>query len=529
MNLSKTDASMVLDRDGKNISDKIGNLNKKVSSISLGVGIIPEQFPKLTGEVDETLMVQRAIDSIPEGGKITLTKIYNITTVNIKSNINIEGKGQEVSGFKSTANVIVNVLNGSVRWNLSNLGIWGSVTTSIGINLAGGSRGIADFSIRNLYIKTCLVGMKTYFSWAFTVDRVRFQDCITGIVMESQSNQGNFLACSFKVKSKLADIINCSAINFIGCEFAGNNHDGSIPISLYQSTAINFNGNYVEHFAPNIPLFEIGTVTSTTCKAISITGNYISHATSGEMVRLYTVGGLNISNNYISKFTIGYLIEDKVGNAKGIVMKGNDGYEVERNLTNFIPNYGFFAWTGGEDAFPDEMVATSSSVTGARGSDGSLQIVTTVDTQGFSCLVNESNIAYGTLEIEVKSSIDVVVYIDLLADSVYSNVGIPLKAGVYTKVSLIKYLKATSLTALRIRFSKIGTHNIKSIRMYRGVVELERDKSPALISSNKPSHGTFKRGQISTNPSPSANGYLGWICVEDGTPGTWKGHGRIEA
>lgn len=35
LNLSKTDASMVLDRDGKNISDKIGNLNKKLAQYLL--------------------------------------------------------------------------------------------------------------------------------------------------------------------------------------------------------------------------------------------------------------------------------------------------------------------------------------------------------------------------------------------------------------------------------------------------------------------------------------------------------------
>ena len=44
-----------------------------------------------------------------------------------------------------------------------------------------------------------------------------------------------------------------------------------------------------------------------------------------------------------------------------------------------------------------------------------------------------------------------------------------------------------------------------------------------------PSDGTYKRGDIVYNSAPSAGGYVGWICVTAGTPGTWKGFGSIEA
>ena len=37
-----------------------------------------------------------------------------------------------------------------------------------------------------------------------------------------------------------------------------------------------------------------------------------------------------------------------------------------------------------------------------------------------------------------------------------------------------------------------------------------------------PTAGTWKKGDFSFNFNPSAGGVLGWVCVEDGTPGTWK-------
>lgn len=44
-----------------------------------------------------------------------------------------------------------------------------------------------------------------------------------------------------------------------------------------------------------------------------------------------------------------------------------------------------------------------------------------------------------------------------------------------------------------------------------------------------PTTGTWNVGDIVRNLNPSAGGYLGWVCVASGTPGTWKGYGLIEA
>jgi hypothetical protein len=44
-----------------------------------------------------------------------------------------------------------------------------------------------------------------------------------------------------------------------------------------------------------------------------------------------------------------------------------------------------------------------------------------------------------------------------------------------------------------------------------------------------PGSETWARGDIVYNTAPAALGFVGWVCVTAGTPGTWKGFGVIEA
>lgn len=44
-----------------------------------------------------------------------------------------------------------------------------------------------------------------------------------------------------------------------------------------------------------------------------------------------------------------------------------------------------------------------------------------------------------------------------------------------------------------------------------------------------PASGTYDRGAIWLNDLPAAGGFIGWVCVTAGTPGTWKTFGAISA
>ena len=46
---------------------------------------------------------------------------------------------------------------------------------------------------------------------------------------------------------------------------------------------------------------------------------------------------------------------------------------------------------------------------------------------------------------------------------------------------------------------------------------------------NPPTDGDFKQGDIMWNSNPVPTGYLGWVCVRDGTPGEWKAFSPINS
>lgn len=42
-----------------------------------------------------------------------------------------------------------------------------------------------------------------------------------------------------------------------------------------------------------------------------------------------------------------------------------------------------------------------------------------------------------------------------------------------------------------------------------------------------PTNGTYRLGDIVWNNNPQPTGYVGWVCIREGTPGEWKAFGQI--
>lgn len=49
-----------------------------------------------------------------------------------------------------------------------------------------------------------------------------------------------------------------------------------------------------------------------------------------------------------------------------------------------------------------------------------------------------------------------------------------------------------------------------------------------ITAAAAPTSGTWSLGALVYNSAPAAGGFIGWVCVTAGTPGTWKGWGAIE-
>lgn len=47
------------------------------------------------------------------------------------------------------------------------------------------------------------------------------------------------------------------------------------------------------------------------------------------------------------------------------------------------------------------------------------------------------------------------------------------------------------------------------------------------VSDNIPTTGFYNKGDIVWNNNPKPTGYVGWICIREGTPGLWKTFGNI--
>jgi hypothetical protein len=74
-----------------------------------------------------------------------------------------------------------------------------------------------------------------------------------------------------------------------------------------------------------------------------------------------------------------------------------------------------------------------------------------------------------------------------------------------------------------------------------GVANIDADVSlstagPVKIDGRKmqngaaiPTAGVYAVGDIVWNTNPTPTGYVGWVCVRDGTPGTWKAFGAISS
>ena len=93
----------------------------------------------------------------------------------------------------------------------------------------------------------------------------------------------------------------------------------------------------------------------------------------------------------------------------------------------------------------------------------------------------------------------------------------------------------------------LGTQGSDNARMHVygklgvGVANIESDVSlstsgPVKIHGRKmengaavPTAGVYAVGDIVWNTNPAPTGYVGWVCVRDGTPGIWKAFGAISS
>ena len=107
------------------------------------------------------------------------------------------------------------------------------------------------------------------------------------------------------------------------------------------------------------------------------------------------------------------------------------------------------------------------------------------------------------------------------------------------------YTAKAELDNVILLYADIALTEIAGFSVYGklgvGVTNIDADVSlstagPVKIDGRKmengaaaPTAGIYAIGDIVWNTNPTPTGYVGWVCVRDGTPGTWKAFGAISS
>ena len=73
----------------------------------------------------------------------------------------------------------------------------------------------------------------------------------------------------------------------------------------------------------------------------------------------------------------------------------------------------------------------------------------------------------------------------------------------------------------------VGVNNVNDAVSISTAKAIEVAGTKILTGITIPSNGTFSQGDIMYNTNAVATGYVGWVCVREGTPGEWKPFGQI--
>lgn len=88
------------------------------------------------------------------------------------------------------------------------------------------------------------------------------------------------------------------------------------------------------------------------------------------------------------------------------------------------------------------------------------------------------------------------------------------------------YIKARIVTSAAADFGTL-----------KGYVATGKNRTPAsfhflksaITAPSIPTNGTWEQGDVIFQEAPTAGGFVGWVCVSAGTPGTWKTFGAISS
>jgi hypothetical protein len=557
--MSFIDARMIEDIDGKNISDKIGILNKKTSSI-----VTPSDFGAIGDNLaDDTTSLQNAFNAstnkilILEAGKIykvtnklTLPKGATIISNGATINFNLSGDVEGVilnDDVTILGKLIVNVISvtpstgagqyqcpivigdygsgvGCSNIYIQTINVSTEKTNGNGILITGDSHNI---KIENIVVPdSSTIGRALLIHWGgadnpsagtFHPYNIKIGNVKIGKQTNTSSDgAGVFISGAYNIDIDSIEVeeVYRSALTIFagdhGFEYAATDVKSmalkNIRIGKVACRLAHTYGMYVDaqaKLATGTPIYDtnilIGSITSI--------GDYSSNVNAG--ILLSYCNGVEINNAYIEKHLRGFSAGASV---KNVVIK-NPHFVRNRLSGTYISN----GTTMPENIKIENPVCYSNGEFGASISDrAGIFIGIAKNIKVVNGLFGESGEAFqetGVRTDPMSINIDI---IQCHVKAVKSGgVGYSLGSG-------------DSYGSIR----KFEGNTVESGITFKGgltivPVTIDGGGNRIFTGTTTPTTGTWQKGDRIINSNPSVGQPKGWVCTSGGTPGTWVSEGNL--
>ena len=483
------------------------------------------------GVTDDTAAIQAAIAH----ASITKQAIYapagtyfcGSSTITINTGIQMFGDGMAstVFSFSSGAGNAFAIAQGAgvVGLQLRDFAINGQLGGKVGLRLGDGNinNSTVDSHFQNLRIFNMSTGISVSYSWSCLWSNLRVQSCTSPAAFGNQVNASLFNNCAFVSFSAPIQMINCEGLEFNSCNIS-NHTDASSAITLFQSIAI-FRNPYFENNSP--VLATVGGSAQAFGSSFHVDGGILN---SSAVIQYRELADISVKNLRVDK--VGTALNVEPVGASAVAKLQNIAFQYKqtslnattvpflrfardnRSFSQFTNAYGGGSLSYG--LYPGYLEVTQGAV------NNGVQLVPLVVGEQYTLLLNvkrgsSSFLAYRGGNNSVPTA----------------NLSIPCSNTVFEKI-VIPFIATENL--LRLLFE--GSIELKEIAVYEGVVGLEGFSNNIYLDRYRqwqypaaPTVGTWARGDVVWNTTPSAGGSPGWVCVAGGTPGTWRAMANVAA
>ena len=576
--LNNTQQEVVNARKGENLLlDKIDKIDNHINVVKNLI-----DYPVIAPEVDDSLRIKRAVQSLVDaGGGVLLipqtTVSYKVSqsisisaTGNIK--LSIIGIGNPV--IESTANIILFEFKSSIlpstdypsrimRIMIDGIDLKGYNQTGVGLRF----QSFGFITLRNMYISNFDTGLYMKDGSEANIYHVRCEGNQHGakFIRSNESVDADLAAIDITGYSAFANNVqnavildgvrqvnlNCSDI------VASNGSVGARIQATYRNVEqLNFNQCVFEGFSPGSKCLIVGDTSGTYKMDYSASQINIKNCHVGveidninkpsKFILFRNLNQFNFENNICTSasnlFTIG---ADMPLSFEFNVQKNNPStinyYVIDNRSNNVIQfvkrplnamNIDFTKAYYGFSANATPTLDKTNFVTGIQSlkfGSGSEKYVSYT----FATPVDEGNIITGEM-IYNFSAIPIQVVLKKKSDSTIStsqSIDYHIAktfANSFKKIAF-SYTVPDGHTVTSIRCTNIANTSsdfyIDNFKVFSEGIE----RTEKIALSAEPTLGTWSLGDKVYNSSVSAGGYEGWICIVSGEPGAFKGFGLIQS